>query len=281
MGSDNGCSMDENDELWQQLRYEAKLDADAEPALASYLYATILVHRTMEQALAYHLGNKLSNPILSSTLLYNLVVDVLTEAPEIRDAIRIDMRAVREKDPACDSYCHCLLNFKGFLACQAHRVAHKLWSQGRIPLALAIQSRTSEVFSIDIHPAAKIGNGVLFDHGTGVVIGETASIGDNVSILHHVTVGGTGKQGGDRHPKIGNGVLIGAGATILGNVKIGEGAKIGAGAVVLIEVPPRTTAVGNPARLIGGKHNPTRLTETPSETMDHTSFIREWSDYVI
>jgi len=274
MGSDNGCSMDENDELWQQLRYEAKLDADAEPVLASYLYATILVHRTMEQALAYHLGNKLSNPILSSTLLYNLVVDVLIEAPEIRDAIRIDMRAVREKDPACDSYCHCLLNFKGFLACQAHRVAHRLWSQGRIPLALTIQSRTCEVFAMDIHPAAKIGKGVLFDHGTGVVIGETASIGDNVSILHHVTLGGTGKQGGDRHPKIGNGVLIGAGATILGNIKIGEGAKIGAGAVVLIEVPPHTTAVGNPARLLGGKRNPTKLMETPSETMDHTYFIR-------
>jgi len=281
MVSENGCTMEENNELWEQLRYEAKCDADAELALASYLYATILVHRTMEQALAFHLGNKLSSSTLSNTLLYNLVVDVFMEDPEIRDAIRIDMRAVREKDPACVSYCHCMLNFKGFLACQAHRVAHRLWSQGRIPLALAIQSRISEVFAMDIHPAAKIGKGVLFDHGTGIVIGETASIGNNVSILHHVTLGGTGKQGGDRHPKIGNGVLIGAGATILGNIKIGEGAKIGAGAVVMIDVPPRTTAVGNPARLVGGRRNPTQLTETPSETMDHTSFISEWSDYVI
>jgi len=281
MGSGNGFAMYENDEIWQQVRWDAKRDADAELVLASYLNATILVHRTMEQALAFHLGNRLSCPTFSSTLLYSLFVDVFMEDAEIRDAIRTDMRAVKEKDPACDSYCQCILNFKGFLACQAHRVAHRLWSQGRKPLALAIQSRISEAFTIDIHPAANIGKGILFDHGTGVVIGETASIGDNVSILHHVTLGGTGKQGGDRHPKIGNGVLIGAGATILGNIKIGEGAKIGAGAVVMIDVPPRTTAVGIPARLVGGKRNPTKLTVTPSETMDHTSFISEWSDYVI
>ncbi|KAI4357163.1 hypothetical protein L6164_001130 [Bauhinia variegata] len=160
-----------------------------------------------------------------------------------------DLRAARERDPACVSYSHCLLNYKGFLACQAHLVGHRLWQQSRRPLALALNSLIADVFAVDIHPAAKIGKGILFDHATGVVVGETAVIGNNVSILHHLTLGGTGKMGGDSHPKIGYGVLIGAGATIPGNVKIGEGAKIGAGSVVLIDVPARTTAVGNPARL--------------------------------
>lgn len=160
-------------------------------------------------------------------------------------------------------------------------MAHKLWNQSRRPLALALQSRIADVFAVDIHPAARIGKGILFDHATGVVVGETAVIGNNVSILHHVTLGGTGKMCGDRHPKIGDGVLIGAGATILGNVKIGEGAKIGAGSVVLIDVPPRTTAVGNPARLVGGKEKPSQLEDIPGESMDHTSFISEWSDYII
>lgn len=160
-------------------------------------------------------------------------------------------------------------------------MAHRLWTEARRPLALALSSRIADVFAVDIHPAAKIGKGILFDHATGVVVGETAVIGNNVSILHHVTLGGTGKVGGDRHPKIGDGVLIGAGATILGNVKIGEGAKIGAGSVVLIDVPPRTTAVGNPARLVGGKERPSKHEDVPGESMDHTSFISEWSDYII
>lgn len=271
----------ERDELWLEMRSECRRDAEAEPTLASYLYSTILAHRSLENALAFHLGNKLSNSTLLSSQLYNLIADVFMEDAYIRECIRADIKAFRERDAACVSYSHCLLNFKGFAACQAHRVAHRLWNQGRISLALAIQSRVSEVFAVDIHPAARIGKGAFFDHATGVVVGETATIGDNVSILHHVTLGGTGKYGGDRHPKIGDGVLIGAGATILGNIKIGEGAKIGAGSVVLIEVPSYTTAVGNPARLVGGKRNPSMLKEIPSKTMDHTSFISEWSDYVI
>lgn len=160
-------------------------------------------------------------------------------------------------------------------------MAHNLWQHNRRALALALQSRVADVFGVDIHPAARIGKGILFDHATGIVIGETAVVGNNVSILHGVTLGGTGKAGGDRHPKIGDGVLIGAGATILGNIRIGEGAKIGAGSVVLIEVPARTTAVGNPARLVGGKEKPATHEEVPGESMDHTSFISGWSDYII
>ncbi|XP_049397859.1 serine acetyltransferase 5 [Solanum stenotomum] len=267
--------------LWTQIKAEARRDAEAEPALASYLYSTILSHSSLERSLSFHLGNKLCSSTLLSTLLYDLFLNNFSTDADLRAAASADLLAARYRDPACVSFSHCLLNYKGFLACQAHRVAHKLWTQSRRPLALALQSRISDVFAVDIHPAAKIGKGILFDHATGVVVGETAVIGNNVSILHHVTLGGTGKFGGDRHPKIGDGVLIGAGATILGNINIGEGAKIGAGSVVLIDVPPRTTAVGNPARLVGGKEQPTKHEECPGESMDHTSFISGWSDYII
>ncbi len=281
MSSLAGVTALEEDKLWQRMREEARWDAVKEPLLASYLYSTILSHRSLERALAFHLGNKLASSTLLSTQLCNLISDTFMEDEDIRRAIRADIQAVKERDPAFSSYSHCLLNFKGYLACQAYRVAHRLWKQGRTALALAIQSRISEVFHVDIHPAAHIGSGIMLDHATGLVVGETARIGNNVSILHQVTLGGTGAVDGDRHPKIGDGVLIGAGAIILGNIKIGDGAKIGAGSVVLIDVPPRTTAVGNPARLLGGKQAPTKLNEIPSETMDHTSFIKGWSDYVI
>ncbi|KAL2251114.1 serine acetyltransferase 5-like [Sesamum indicum] len=274
-------SAEEEEWVWTQIKAEARRDAEAEPALASYLYSTILSHSSLERSLSFHLGNKLCSSTLLSTLLYDLFLNIFSNDASLRSATVADLRAARFRDPACVSFSHCLLNYKGFLACQAHRVAHKLWTQSRRPLALALQSRISDVFAVDIHPAARIGKGILFDHATGVVVGETAVIGNNVSILHHVTLGGTGKFGGDRHPKIGDGVLIGAGATILGNIKIGEGAKIGAGSVVLIDVPPRTTAVGNPARLVGGKEQPTKHEEIPGESMDHTSFIADWSDYII
>ncbi|KAK9688715.1 hypothetical protein RND81_09G005900 [Saponaria officinalis] len=267
--------------VWAQIKAEARRDAESEPALASYLYSTILSHSSLARSLSFHLGNKLCSSTLMSTLLYDLFLNVFSSDDPLRAAVVADLCAARARDPACLSFSQCLLNYKGFLACQAHRVTHKLWTQERWPLALALHARISDVFSVDIHPAAKIGKGILFDHATGVVIGETAVIGNNCSILHHVTLGGTGKAGGDRHPKVGDGVLIGAAATILGNIKIGDGAKVGAGSVVLIEVPPRTTAVGNPARLVGGKDKPSRHEDIPGESMDHTSFISEWSDYII
>ncbi|KAK9091881.1 hypothetical protein Syun_026792 [Stephania yunnanensis] len=271
----------EKDEIWSKMIDEAQMDAQQEPILLDYYFDLILSQRSLDHALANLLGSKLGNSNLSSTTLREVFLSVFIDDVVVKRSIREDLRAVKERDPACISYVHCLLNFKGYLACQAHRVAHKLWSQERRVLALLIQNRVSEVFAVDIHPGARLGSGILLDHATGVVIGETAVIGNNVSILHGVTLGGTGKDSGDRHPKIGDGVLIGASTHILGNVRIGEGAKIGAGSLVLREVPARTTAVGNPARLIGGKEKPVRLDNLPSLTMDHTSFIHEWSDYVI
>ncbi|MED6211849.1 Diamine acetyltransferase 1 [Stylosanthes scabra] len=271
----------DDDDLWVKMKEEAKSDVEQEPILSNYYFSSILCHKSLESAISNHLSHKLSSLSLNSTTLFELFMGILESDEEIMASMKEDLRAVKQRDPACISYVHCLLNFKGFLACQAHRIAHKLWIQGRKILALLIQNRVSEVFAVDIHPGAKIGRGILLDHATGLVVGETAVIGNNVSILHNVTLGGTGKASGDRHPKIGDGVLIGAGTCILGNIKIGDGAKIGAGSVVLKEVPPRTTAVGNPAKLIGGKDNPIRLDKIPSFTMDHTSYISEWSDYVI
>lgn len=259
---------DQDQDIWLKMKDEARSDIDQEPILANYYFSSILSHSSLESALANQISIKLSTLSLSSASLYDLIMGVLTEDQEIVKAVKDDLKAVKERDPACISYVHCFLNFKGFLACQAYRIAHNLWLQKRKILALLIQSRVSEVFGVDIHPGAKIGSGIMFDHATGVVIGETAVIGDNVSILHNVTLGGTGKSGGDRHPKIGDGVLIGAGTCVLGNIGVGDGAKIGAGSVVLKDVPARTTVVGNPARLVGGKQNPVK-------------HVNERSDYVI
>ena len=258
--------------IWQTLRKEAREDAESEPALASYLFSTILAHRSLEDALAFVLANKLrSNVLLDSQLLELFSAQYRKDATLVRSA-QADLQAVVDRDPACDKYLQILLFFKGFQAVQAHRVAHALWKENRGPLALLLQSRISEVFHVDVHPGAVIGEGVMLDHATGVVIGETAVVGNNVSILHGVTLGGTGTRDGDRHPKIGDGVVIGAGVTILGPIAVGANSKIGAGSVVLREIPPNRVAVGIPARLVG-KPSPSA---EPSLDMDQVSGL---SDY--
>jgi serine O-acetyltransferase len=240
-----------DDPVWQRLRLEAAETARSEPLLAGYLHDNILRHPTLESAISYFLALKLASSYLGAVALRDVFHDCHCAAAEVRDAVRRDLSAVIERDPAARSMVQPFLYFKGFHALQSYRIAHWLWMQQRQPLALYLQNRISEAFDVDIHPAARIGKGILIDHGTSVVIGETAVVGDDVSMLHEVTLGGTGKEAGDRHPKVGNGVLIGAGAKILGNIRIGEGAKIAAGSVVLNEVPPHTTVAGVPAKVVG------------------------------
>jgi len=252
------------DNIWQTIREEVLTEAEREPILASFLHATILKHKSLEDAISFHLASKLSTSNLPAMIVREVIDEAFEDDPQIGEAIRTDLRAIRNRDPASKSYFEPLLHFKGFHALQSYRIAHWLWIKDRCALALYLQNRISEVFCVDVHPAARIGTGILIDHGTSVVIGETAVIEDNVSLLHEVTLGGTGKQTGDRHPKVRHGVLIGTGAKILGNVEIGEGAKIGAGSVVLDDVPPHCTVVGVPARVVG---IPT--VDEPALEMDH------------
>ncbi|HIJ74574.1 MAG TPA: serine O-acetyltransferase [Candidatus Hydrogenedentes bacterium] len=257
-----------NDEIWEAIRQEAERDAQSEPMLASFLYAVVLNHKRFEDALGFHLANKLGCPTLTAIALRDLFDQAYSEDASLGVAARADIRAVYERDPACKQYSMPLLYFKGFHAIQSYRIAHYLWEQGRGSLALFMQSRISEVFGVDIHPAARIGRGILIDHATSVVVGETAVVEDNVSLLHEVTLGGTGKESGDRHPKIRKGVLICAGAKLLGNIEVGEGAKIGAGSVVLDSVPAHSTAVGVPAKVVGKP-----LVEQPALEMDTRSSV--------
>jgi serine O-acetyltransferase len=252
-----------NDPVWIRLRHEAEETAKAEPLLAGYLHDNILRHPTLESAISYFLACKLASSYLGAVSLRDVFHECVTASDEFQEAVRRDLSAVVERDPAARSMVQPFLHFKGFHALQSYRIAHWLWLEQRQPLALYLQNRISEAFDVDIHPAARIGKGILIDHGTSVVIGETAVVGDDVSMLHEVTLGGTGKEAGDRHPKVGKGVLIGAGAKILGNIKIGEGAKIAAGSVVLNEVPPHTTVAGVPARVVGKPK-----TDEPGRQMD-------------
>lgn len=238
------------DEIWNRIRHEVTEASLAEPALASFLDSAVLSHERLEDALASLLAIKLGSEAVSSDTLRTLFTEALDADPAIGAAVREDLRAVLSRDPACRRYCAPLLYFKGFHAIQAYRVAHHYWVTGRQNLALYLQSRISEVWAVDIHPGARIGKGILFDHATSVVIGETAVVEDDFSMLHEVTLGGTGKVGGDRHPKIRRGVMIGAGAKVLGNITVGEGAKIGAGSVVLEDVPPFATVAGVPAKQV-------------------------------
>ncbi|MGQ0633287.1 MAG: serine O-acetyltransferase [Planctomycetaceae bacterium] len=238
------------DPLWTGIRAEAHSEEEREPWLGRLLRETILKKRRLEDALGRQLAHKLASQGLDAMVLETIIEQAFS-TPEIGRAIRADLQAVRDRDPASRGFLTPFLYFKGFQALESYRVANWLWHQGRCLLATHLQNRISEVFGVDIHPAARLGAGILIDHGTSVVIGETAVVEDNVSLLHEVTLGGTGKEIGDRHPKVRRGVLIGAGAKVLGNVEIGEGAKIGAGSVVLDAVPAHRTVAGVPARIVG------------------------------
>ena len=253
-----------HDLIWQRIREETTRHASEEPILASFLHATILNHARLELALSFHLANQLHSATASSLLLREVILEALESDASVQEAVRADLQAVEERDSACHELYIPFLYFKGYHALQTQRVAHWLWTQGRESLALFFQNRMSSEFGVDIHPAARMGRGIMLDHATGLVIGETAVVGNNVSILQSVTLGGTGKDEGDRHPKIGDGVLISAGAKILGNICVGEGAKVGAGSVVLEDVPAHTTVAGVPAKIVGRP-----ASDQPALEMDH------------
>ncbi|MBJ6373365.1 serine O-acetyltransferase [Sedimentitalea arenosa] len=239
------------DPAWERITSEAREAVRNEPLMGGLIHACILHHKTLERALSYRIAAKLSSNEMSMVILREIADQAYEESPELVDAARADLVAVYERDPACHRLLQPILYFKGYQAMQAYRVGHWLWTNGQHDLAYFFQMRVSEIFGIDIHPAARIGRGIMIDHAHSIVIGETAVVGDNVSMLHSVTLGGTGKEEEDRHPKIEDGVLIGAGAKVLGNIRIGHCSRIAAGSVVLSDVPPCKTVAGVPAKIVG------------------------------
>src|SRR5215213_3872345 len=258
----------EVEQIWTRLRQEAEAAIRQEPAMTGFIVTTILNHPTLESAVVHRVASRLGHATMSDDLIAQTYHEALEGDASFGEAFRADIAAVADRDPACTRVLEPVLYFKGFHAIQTHRLAHWLWHKGRQDFALYLQSRASEVFQVDINPAVRMGRGVFIDHATGVVIGQTAVIEDNVSILQDVTLGGTGKERGDRHPKIRRGVLIGAGAKILGNIEVGECARVAAGSVVLRPVPPKMTVAGVPARVVGAV-----TCAEPSRAMDQ--LIRE------
>ena len=259
----DAVSITRHDPVWRRVKEEAAEIARREPALAGLVHASITDQPRLEDAIAERVANRLADPQLHATHIIHAFRDALDDDAGLADTMRRDMVAVLDRDPACERLIEPILYFKGFQAIMAHRVAHSLWSRGRRDFGLMLQSRASAEFQVDIHPAVPIGRGLFIDHATGVVIGQTAQIGDDVSLLQGVTLGGTGKQGGDRHPKIASGVLVGAGAKILGNFEIGQCSRVAAGSVVLSPVPEKVTVAGVPARIVGTAGCP-----EPSRSMD-------------
>jgi serine O-acetyltransferase len=239
------------DPIWSAVQADARHIVQTEPAMASFVYATVLNHDRLEDAIIHRIAQRLDNHVVSAEMIRSTFEDAVSDDPSLREAMRVDLAAVYDRDPACHRYIEPILYFKGFHAIETHRLAHWLWHQGRRDLAYYLQSKASEVFQVDINPAVHVGKGIFLDHATGLVVGETAVIEDDVSILQDVTLGGTGKEDGDRHPKIRHGVLIGAGAKILGNIEVGCCSKVAAGSVVLKPVPAHSTVAGVPARVIG------------------------------
>ena len=253
------------DPIWSQIRTEASEAMAAEPALGSFIFATVLSHGKLEEAICHRLAQRLNHTDVDAGLIAQTFQSVLEQEPAIANILRADLAAVYDRDPACTRYLDPILYFKGFHALVTHRFAHQLWKAGRHDFALYLQSQSSRMFGVDIHPAARFGMGIMFDHATGLVIGETAVVGDNCSFLHAVTLGGSGKETGDRHPKIADNVLIGAGAKILGNIRVGHCSRVAAGSVVLADVPPNVTVAGVPAKIVGPAGCP-----EPGRGMDQT-----------
>ncbi|WP_376872489.1 serine O-acetyltransferase [Albirhodobacter sp. R86504] len=239
------------DPVWSRVCEEAVDAVRDEPLLGGLIHSGILHHGSMERSLAYRFSLKLASGEMSEQILRETADEAYASSPDLAQSARADLVAVFDRDPACHRYLQPLLFFKGYQALQSYRIAHWLWGQGRRDMAYFVQMRTSEIFGVDIHPAARIGKGVMIDHAHSIVIGETAVVGDNVSMLHSVTLGGTGKEEEDRHPKIGDGVLIGAGAKVLGNIHVGANSRIAAGSVVLADVPHCKTVAGVPAKVVG------------------------------
>ena len=252
------------DPVWDQIRAEAEQAALDEPLMGGFLHACILHHKSIEKALSYRVAAKLASNEMSMVVVREMVEEAFAENAGLVQAARADLAAIYERDPACHRLLQPILYFKGYQAIQAYRVGHHLWQNGHRDLAYFVQMRVSEIFGVDIHPAARIGQGIMIDHAHSIVIGETAVVGDNVSMLHSVTLGGTGKEEEDRHPKIGDGVLIGAGAKVLGNITIGNCSRIAAGSVVLASVPACKTVAGIPARIVGEAG-----CDHPSVSMNH------------
>src|SRR5215475_3522530 len=251
------------DLIWARVRSEAEAIIRQEPQLTSFIYSSLLEHDALTDAVVQRISDRLDHPAMTGTAIRQVFLDALADCPDIGDAFRADIVATYDRDPATTRFIEPVLYFKGFHAVQTYRLAHWLWTKHRKDLALYLQSRSSAVFQADIHPAAKIGRGIFLDHATGVVVGETAVIEDDVSLLHGVTLGGTGNENGDRHPKIRKGVMIGAGAKILGNIEIGHCARVAAGSVVIKPVPNNVTVAGVPAKIIGEAG-----CAEPSRTMD-------------
>ncbi|MEZ5811427.1 MAG: serine O-acetyltransferase [Rhizobiaceae bacterium] len=258
------------DPIWSSIRAEAEEAVANDPLLTTFLATTILNQGSLEDAVIHRISERLSHEDVPADVIRHTFESMARQDSKWSETVRVDIQAYYDRDPACDRFFMPLLYFKGFHAIQTHRLAHWLWNQGRRDFALYLQSRSSSVFQTDIHPASKMGRGIFFDHATGIVIGETAAIDDNVSILHGVTLGGTGKAGGDRHPKIHRGVLIGAGAKILGNIVVGCCSKVASGSVVLSEVPAKKTVAGVPARIVGEAG-----CEEPSRQMDQLLRVDE------
>ncbi len=263
-----------DDALWRHLRNEASAAMALEPALSAFLTGAVLNRESFGQATARRIAARLGAPVVSAEMLADAYLQALAAEPALVLAFRADLTAIVERDPACVRLLEPFLHFKGFHAIQAHRLAHWLWRNERRELALYLQSRSSEVFQTDIHPAAPFGQGVFLDHATGLVVGETAAVGDNVSLMQGVTLGGSGKVSGDRHPKVRDGVLIGAGAKILGNIEIGCCSRVAAGSVVLRDVPDHVTVAGVPAKIIGpsGCREPARAMDQLLSDIAYDSF---------